>query len=130
MTIRTSLGLFGLAMALLAAQPASGHHSTSAIFENDQRITVTGTLTKIDWINPHIAIVVEVGEGASAGMWRIQGNPPAWWRTVCVARADFAKGLGAKVTVDALPAQDGSKYGYLRKITFANGEALESLNTL
>src|SRR5687767_14371428 len=103
MTIRTSLGLLGLTMALLGAQPATAHHSTSAIFENDQRITVTGTLTKIDWINPHIAIVVEVGEGASAGMWRIQGNPPAWWRTVGVARADFAKGLGQKVTVDALP---------------------------
>ena len=130
MTVRTFLGLSGLAVALVAVQLVSAHHSTSAIFENDQRITVTGTLVKVDWINPHIAIVVDVGEGAAAGMWRIQGNPPAWWRTVFVARADFAKGLGQKVTVEALPSQDGSKYGYLRRITFANGEALESLNTL
>jgi hypothetical protein len=120
----------GLAVVMLTTQPVLAHHSTSAIFENDKRITVTGTLTKVDWINPHIAIVVEVGDGAAVETWRIQGNPPAWWRTVGVGRADFAKGLGQKVTVDALPAQDGSKYGYLRRIRFANGESLESLNTL
>lgn len=128
--MRASLRLVGLAVATLATQPVLAHHSTSAIFDNDKRITVTGTLTKVDWINPHIAIVVDVGEGSAVETWRIQGNPPAWWRTVGVGRADFAKGLGQKVTVDALPAQDGSKYGYLRRIRFANGESLESLNTL
>ena len=119
-----------LATVALIAQPLWAHHSTSAIFENDKRITVSGTLTKVDWINPHIVIFVESGSGPSAEMWRIQGNPPAWWRTVGVGRADFAKGLGQSVTVDALPAQDGSRYGYLRRIRFANGDSLESMNTL
>ena len=47
-----------------------------------------------------------------------------------MGRADFAKGLGQSVTVEALPAQDGSRYGYLRRIRFANGDALESMNIL
>jgi hypothetical protein len=119
-----------LATLVLFARPVSGHHSTSAIFENDKRITVSGTLTKVDWINPHIVIFLESGSGAAAETWRIQGNPPAWWRTVGVGRADFAKGLGQSVTVEALPAQDGSRYGYLRRIRFANGDSLESMNTL
>jgi hypothetical protein len=128
--VRTSLHAMLLATLVLFARPVSGHHSTSAIFENDKRITVTGTLTKVDWINPHIVIVLESGSGAAAETWRIQGNPPAWWRTVGVGRADFAKGLGQSVTVEALPAQDGSRYGYLRRIRFANGDSLESMNTL
>ncbi|MGH9255276.1 MAG: DUF6152 family protein [Vicinamibacterales bacterium] len=128
--MRRSLHAILLATVVLGAQPVWGHHSTSAIFENDKRITVTGTLTKVDWINPHIVIFVEAGSGSAVESWRIQGNPPAWWRTVGVSRADFAKGLGQKVTIDALPAQDGSRYGYLRRIRFANGDALESLNTL
>ena len=119
-----------LTTVLLMAQPLGAHHSTSAIFENDKRITVSGTLTKVDWINPHIVIFVESGSGPAAETWRIQGNPPAWWRTVGVNRADFAKGMGQNVTVDALPALDGSRYGYLRRIRFANGDSLESMNTL
>ncbi|MBI2188427.1 MAG: hypothetical protein HYU37_15100 [Acidobacteria bacterium] len=111
--------------AILAAQPALGHHSTSAIFHDDKRITVSGTLTKVDWINPHIQILLDAGSGAQSEPWRIQGNPPQWWRNLGVGRADFAKGIGQKVTVVALPAQDGSHYGYLRKITFANGDVLE-----
>ena len=114
-----------LAFAALVAQPAFGHHSTSAIFHDDKRITVTGTLTKVDWINPHIQILLDGGTGAAVESWRIQGNPPQWWRNLGVARADFARGIGQKVIVEALPSQDGSRYGYLRKITFANGDVLE-----
>jgi uncharacterized protein DUF6152 len=128
--VRTSLHAALLATLVLLAQPAWGHHSTSAIFENDKRITVMGTLTKVDWINPHIVIYLESTGSAAPETWRIQGNPPAWWRTVGVGRADFAKGLGQSVTVEALPAQDGSRYGYLRRIRFANGDTLESMNTL
>lgn len=128
--MRTSLHATLLATVVLLAQPVWGHHSTSAIFENDKRITVTGTLTKVDWINPHIVIFLESAGGSAPESWRIQGNPPAWWRTVGVGRADFAKGLGQSVTVEALPAQDGSRYGYLRRIRFASGDTLESMNTL
>lgn len=128
--MRRSLQAMLVAAVVLIVQPLAAHHSTSAIFDNDKRITVTGTLTKVDWINPHIVIFLEASSGAAVEMWRIQGNPPAWWRTVGVNRADFAKALGQNVTVDALPAQDGSRYGYLRRIRFANGDTLESLNTL
>ena len=128
--MRTSLHATLLATVVLLAQPVWGHHSTSAIFENDKRITVTGTLTKVDGINPHIVIFPESQGGSTPETWRIQGNPPAWWRTVGVGRADFAKGLGQSVTVEALPAQERSRYGYLRRIRFANGDALESMNIL
>ena len=58
--------------------------------------------------------------------WRFQSSPPAWWKGVGVNRADIAKAMGQSVTVGAFPAQDGSRYGYMRKITFANGDSLET----
>jgi hypothetical protein len=117
--------LLGLAVLLLQA-PAWGHHSLSAVFDEKKLTTAAGTLTKIDWINPHIAIVVDVPAAGGVDTWRFQSSPPAWWKGVGVNRADFAKGMGQMVTVGYFPAQDGSRYGYLRKITFANGDSLET----
>ena len=114
---------FGL---LLLQAPAWGHHSISAVFDESKFINVTGTLAKVDWINPHIAIMVDAPAGASVDTWRFQSSPPAWWKGVGVNRADFAKAMGQTVTVGAFASQDGSRYGYLRKITFANGDSLES----
>ena len=116
-----------LCLGLLLLQASAwGHHSLSAVFDEKKLLTAEGTLTKIDWINPHIAIIVDVKAAAGVDTWRFQSSPPAWWKGVGVNRADFAKGMGQTVTVGYFPAQDGSRYGYLRKITFANGDSLET----
>ena len=54
-----------------------------------------------------------------------ESNPPAWFRRVGVSRADFAKAIGQTVTVESNRAKDGSLYGYLLKITYADGNSLE-----
>jgi hypothetical protein len=84
-------------------------------------MTLSGTLTKIDWVNPHIVVFINAkGEG-----WKFESNPPAWFRRVGVSRADFAKAVGQTVTVEGNRAKDGSQYGYLLKITYADGNSLE-----
>jgi hypothetical protein len=118
-----------LALAVATAHPAARHHSISAIFEPDKLIAVSGTLTKVDWVNPHIVIFIDVKNGATVENWRVSGAPPSWWRSVGVSRANFAKDLGQSVTVDVNPAQDGSRFGYLRKIKFSNGDSLEATST-
>jgi hypothetical protein len=115
------------ALAVLLLQvSASGHHSISAVFDESKFINVSGTLTTVEWINPHIAIMVDAPAAGGVDTWRFQSSPPAWWKGVGVNRADFAKAMGQTVVVGAFAAQDGSRYGYLRKITFANGDSLES----
>lgn len=126
--MRMSIGLV-LVVAAVTAQPVVGHHSISAIFEADKLVSVTGTLTKVDWINPHIVIFLDAPNGAAVDSWKVAGAPPAWWRNVGVNRANFAKGIGETITVDVNPAQDGSRYGYLRKVRFANGDTLEVTST-
>lgn len=119
-----------LLLLTLGAAASPAHHSTSAIFEVQKRVPVTGTLTQVQWINPHIMLYVDVEQGGKVEHWKIEANPPAWWRGVGVNRADFARGLKQTVTVDGHPARDGSPYLYLRKITFANGSSLEAVQTL
>jgi hypothetical protein len=100
------------AFALMAAAAAWAHHSPSAIFDMGKRGTVTGKLTKIDWINPHIVISVE----AQGENWAFESNPPSWYRKVGIARADFAKALAQTVVVEGLRAKDGTFFGYMQKI--------------
>ena len=114
--------------ALLAAAILLGHHSTTAEFDVAHRMTLSGTLTKVDWVNPHIVVFIDAKGGAGAagnGAWKFESNPPAWFRRVGVSRADFAKAIGQTVTVEGNRAKDGSQYGYLLKITYADGNSLE-----
>jgi hypothetical protein len=110
----------GLAL-LVASASLLAHHSTTAEFDVAKRLTLSGTLTKVDWVNPHIAVYMD-SKGES---WKFESNPPAWFKRVGVSRADFAKAIGQQVTVEGNRAKDGTPYGYLLKITFADGNSLE-----
>jgi len=113
-------------MLLLATVSLWAHHSPSAIFDMSKRMAMSGTLTKIDWVNPHIVVYIDSkAEDGKAENWVFESNPPAWFRRVGIGRADFAKALGQAVKVEGVRAKDRSLYGYLQKITFADGSSLE-----
>lgn len=60
-----------------AAAPVSGHHSLSAEFDQDQPIEFTGTVTKIDWMNPHIYTHVTVKQDDGTEVtYKVEGSPP------------------------------------------------------
>ena len=115
----------GIICLVLAAFLAGGglwaHHSPSAEFDMSKSFSVSGTLTKVDWINPHIMMLLDV----NGEEWKFESNPPAWFRRVGIARADFADAIGQKISVDGVRARDGSKFGYMLRAKFASGRALE-----
>lgn len=115
-------------IVLSAAASLWAHHSPSAIFEMSKRFTLTGTVTKVDWVNPHIVVFIDAQGGSGTESWKFESNPPAWFRRVGVGRVDFAKAIGQTVTVQGVRAKDGSLYGYLQKITLPDGSALELVN--
>ena len=120
--------LLAAVLVLAGSLPSFAHHSPSAEFDVTHRMTLSGTLTKIDWVNPHIVVYLDAKSAAGASgpaAWKFESNPPAWFRRVGVSRADFAKALGHTVTVEGNRAKDGSLYGYLLKITYADGNSLE-----
>jgi hypothetical protein len=116
--------LLGAGM-LIPAAALWAHHSPSAIFEMKKKITLKGTVTKVDWVNPHIVLFMDVkDDSGQVENWKFESNPPRWFTKVGVNRADFAAAMGQTVTVEIVAAIDGSKYGYLQKITFPNGNEI------
>ena len=127
--MKHSVPAVGVILALLSTASVQAHHSPSAIFDMSKHVSVTGTLTRIDWINPHIVLAVEAkGEGGKVEQWTFQSNPPSWYKSVGLARADFAKAIGQTITVQAVKARDGSLYGYMDKIKLPDGTSYEFIN--
>jgi len=123
---RKSFSILLLLAAAFATAPARAHHSPSAIFDMSKKFTLTGTLTKVDWINPHIAVFIDAKkEDGSLETWKFESNPPSWFRRVNLGREDFAKAIGQTVTVEGVRAKVGDLYGYLLKITFQDGNSIE-----
>ena len=112
-----------IGLTVLGAAILWGHHSPSAEFDMTKKMSLTGALTKVDWVNPHIVFYMQAqGNGE---MWKLESNPPAWFRRVGVNRGDFAKAIGQTVTVEGNRAKDGQPYAYIQKITYSDGTSLE-----
>jgi hypothetical protein len=110
---------------VITAGSAAAHHAPSAIFDMKKKVSMTGTLTEVNWVNPHIVVMLDVKKDGAMETWKFESNPPAWFRQVGVSRNDFAKALGQQVTVEAVIAIDGSKYGYMQKVTMPDGAVME-----
>ena len=124
--MKTSV-LVGL-LAALASTPAFAHHSVSAEFDQNKPVTFTGTVTKIEWTNPHIYThVEEKGPDGKTVEYRVEGGPPnalyrAGWRKDTLKPGDTVtvSGLRAKIATSTnigvanITTADGKR-------VFANG---------
>src|SRR5215471_15083619 len=88
-------------IALLLANQARAHHNMTALFDVNDRVTLTGKVTKVDWRNPHIYLEVEVkGADGATETWQIEGPAPGFFRIRDVGKADFEGAFGQTVTVE------------------------------
>ena len=110
------LVLFSLVIVVL---PAIAHHSFTAEFDTEKEFSVTGVLSKVDWINPHTATWVDVKDEASGKVesWGCEGNPPSTYSRAGVHRSDWR--IGEVVTMTCLVPKDNAKYwGFLKQIKY------------
>jgi hypothetical protein len=117
---RTFAGL-SLVLGLLGAVvPMSAHHSFAAEFDGSKQITLLGVVTKVDWVNPHAWVYVDVkGEDGSVVSWALEsGAPNALYRAGW--RKDDLK-VGDNVTFSAFLAKDGSHTAAARQVTLPDG---------
>ncbi len=114
-----------LALAFIVVGPGWAHHNMSVAFDVTQRFTQTGTLTELDWRNPHIYLSVDVkSEEGRVESWLFEGPAPYVFFARDVGKSDFEASLSKTVTVEASRARDGSLSGLIRQITLADGTVI------
>lgn len=116
----------GVLSVLLMAGSVWAHHNMSAIFDFNNRVTMSGKLTRVDWRNPHIELTVDATEGQRVQTWRLEGPAPGFFRDRDVSKADLEGALGKAVTFEASRARDGSASGLLRTMTLPGGKLVSA----
>lgn len=108
--------------AVLAAAQAAAHHSVTGQFDPDKRVELTGVITKVDWINPHTYLYLEVDNGnGSSTTWRLESAPTAMLRKARIT-PDMLMDGGNPVAVEAIMARDGTaNLAWLYRIEFSDG---------
>lgn len=108
--------------AMLAGR-ASAHHSIQAQFDINKTFTVSGTVVRLEFINPHSYLTVNVKDAdGKVTRWAFEMGAAGQLRRAGLSRADRG-GLkaGDEVTVIALAARDGSNSGLLQELKVADG---------
>jgi len=118
-------GVFGaLAACCLAAAAgsASAHHSVAGQFDSSKPVQLTGVISKIDWVNPHIYIHLDVkDEKGVVTTWRLETLPTAMMRKAGLT-SQMLIADGSKVTANAILARDGTQaLGWVSKLTYEDG---------
>jgi hypothetical protein len=124
MTVRSQIAL--TLFFVLLSGTAGAHHNMSALYDFNNRVTLNGTLTKFDWRNPHIQLIVEVTNKDQVETWTLEGPPPVFFKERDISKSDFEGAFGKTVTAEASRARDGSKAGLLRTMTLPNGKLVSA----
>lgn len=111
-----ALGLFAVTVTV----PVFAHHSFAAEFDGNKKVTLTGVVTKVDWVNPHAYIYVDVkGDDGTVVNWGIEtGAPNVLYRQGW--RKDDLK-IGDNVTLEAFLAKDGSHTAAAMSVKLPDG---------
>ena len=120
---RTVLPLLTVLAAFsLVGADAAAHHSVAGQFDAAKRATITGTVTKVDWINPHVYIHMDVPDDqGEITSWRLEWLPTAMLRKAGLT-SEMIKGDGGKVTAETMLARNGTpNLGWVLKLTYEDG---------
>jgi|SRR5579862_8012832 len=115
--------VFAAVLLIAAAAPAWAHHAFAAEFDADKPVKFKGTVTKMEWINPHAWIRIDVkGDNGEVQKWMIEAAAPN-----ALLRRGWTKASllpGTEIFVEGYQAKDGQNRANGSVITFADGKKL------
>jgi hypothetical protein len=113
----------GVGLLALAVKPVVAHHAFAAEFDATKPVKLQGTVTKMEWINPHAWIHIDVKKAdGTTESWAIEGGTPN-----TLLRRGFTKDslkVGTEIMVDGYQAKDGSTRANGRDLTLPDGKKL------
>ena len=113
----------GAALVLAAAAPVFAHHSFAAEFDAKKPVTLKGVVTKMEWINPHSWIHLDVtGPDGKVTSWMVEGGSPN-----SLLRNGFTKNSlppGTEIVVEGYQAKDGANRAVGKDLTYTDGKRL------
>ena len=119
--MRVALGSVASGLLLCATVPVAAHHSFATQYDADAPVTLSGVVTKVEWMNPHARFYVDVvDETGAVTNWNLELASPnvlsrnGWTRHALQA--------GDEVTVEGALARDGSKMANARTVVLADGQ--------
>ena len=119
---RTAMALIG---SLAIGQHAAAHHSFAAQYDATKPVTLTGTVKKVDWTNPHASFFIDVkDEGGAVTSWRLELGSPNMLIRYKFTRDTIT--VGETVTVLGFLARDNSHLANAKTIEFADGRVLSA----
>lgn len=120
--MKSASALWIAAATVVASVPALAHHSLSGQFDVDKSVHISGVVSKVEWVNPHCYIYVDVKEpGGTTATWRLESLPVAMMRKAGLDKKELM-GDGQPVEIDAHPARNGTPHlGYMLHIKFQSG---------
>ena len=116
-----------LCFALALAGPVSAHHSVQSQFDIHKTVSISGVVSKMEWINPHSYLTVNVKDAdGKVQKWAFELGGSGALRRAGLSRADRG-GIkaGDQVTVTALAARDGSNSGFLQEMKMSDGRVFK-----
>jgi len=118
--VRTKLLILFAGFGLAAAIPLVAHHSFAAEFDGSKAVRLKGSLTKIQWTNPHSYFYIDVTDDSGHVVnWGCEAGAPG-----ALSRRGFKRGdikLGDTIIVDGYLAKDGSNLIDARRVTLPDG---------
>ena len=112
--------MFAVAVIALAAiVPAAAHHSFAAEYDQDKPLKLTGAVTRIEWMNPHVYFYIDVKDPASdrVASWAFEMGAPAVLQRFGWRRSTMK--IGDVLIVEGWAAKDGAHHGTARAVTLA-----------
>ena len=119
--MKSAVSILATAGLLAVALPAAAHHSFAAEYDAAKPVQLKGTVTKVEWTNPHARFYVDVKDAdGSVVNWNLELASP----NVLVRQGWTRQSLkvGDEITVAGAAAKDGSKMANARNVTLASGK--------
>ena len=121
---RFTLAAVALSAILAGASAATAHHSVNGVYDAAKSEQITGTITEVDWVNPHIHFVlIAKGKADQQETWRFECVPVAVARRAGLSK-DLLMASGKPVEIHFNPSRVGDRTGYANQLVLPDGRKL------